>query len=179
MTFGAPTAVNAQCGHACAQVPLQQKNYLTCLMLKNSRALAFIMSPWREKRTSWLIFFGWFPGEGFLKKQEKQKTKQCFSVWGNALSAKCFAGLLTQWQASFILENQAWLHIHSGDMLTHYVCCLDLSFIYRKSSPMNLYCVKACFYSCSFFFTCKSHSHLDTCVSPPGGKRRFNWCVQM
>lgn len=127
----------------------------------------------REKRMSWLIFFGWFPGEGL-------KKKTALACEGNFLSVKCFSGLQTRWQACFILENQAWLHIQSADMLTHHVCCLDLSFIYRKSSPMNLYCVKeACFHSCSFFFTRKSHSHLDTCVSPPEGKRRFNWSVQM
>lgn len=121
-----PTAVNAWCGHACAQVPLQQSNYLTCLKLKKQPSTRIYHVTRREKTHDRFNFL-------WLISRREKNTNSASASEGNSLSVQSFSGFLTPWQARFILENQVWLHIQSADMLPRYVCCLDFPFIYRKS----------------------------------------------
>lgn len=137
----------------------------------------------QEKHTSGLIFFGWFPVG--LKKQLLLPAKQLKQnwVWETAFS-KRFLGFLTRWQVRFIPEIQAqvwtdYTYTRQTRLLPPFPVWPS-SFICSRTPLTNFYCVKwACFHSCSFSFTCKSHSHLDTCVSPPGGMRWFTWSVRM
>lgn len=70
-----PTAVNARCGHACAQVPLQQSNYLTCLKLKKQPSTRIYHVTRREKTHDWFNFL-------WLISRREKKYQQRFSKWG-------------------------------------------------------------------------------------------------
>lgn len=94
-----PTATNAMWARMCTSAA-STKELLDLLNAEKQPSTHIYHVTMREKRMSGLIFFGRFPG-----------TNSALACEGNSLSVKCFSGLLTWWQACFILENQAWLHI--------------------------------------------------------------------
>lgn len=155
----------AMCAHMCTSAA-QTKEVLDPFNVEKQPGARIYHVSVQEKHTSGLIFFGWFPVEG-------KKSNFCFQLrevqtgWSLRRSLVREFLFLSEgsWDSGQALD---WLHIHSTDTFIRPFPCLDSSFIYRKSPPTNLYCVKwACFHCCSFFLSLARAIHTWILVFHP------------